>query len=92
MFGYGCVKVKQLPFGLNWIVLPYTSTSPISVGLPPSLTFLDVFNGDKVHVDHIVPWSKGGSTTIDNAQLVTAEANLKKSNKIEEDLPSLDEV
>ena len=56
------------------------------------IPFLDVFNGDKVHVDHIVPWSKGGSTTIDNAQLVTAEANLKKSNKIEEDLPSLDEV
>jgi len=40
----------------------------------------DVENGDKVHIDHIVPHSKGGQTTLENAQLVLAEANLAKSN------------
>ena len=40
----------------------------------------DVENGDKVHIDHIVPHSKGGLTTLENAQLVLAEANLAKSN------------
>jgi len=56
------------------------------------IPFSDVFNGDKVHIDHIIPWSKGGSTTMDNAQLVLAEANLQKAAKLEDELPSLDEV
>ena len=30
--------------------------------------------------DHIVPWSKGGKTIIDNCQMLCVEDNLKKSN------------
>ena len=35
------------------------------------------------HADHIVPFSKGGKTTVMNGQLISREANLKKSNKLE---------
>ena len=35
-------------------------------------------DGDYVQVDHIKPWSKGGRTTEDNAQLVHAKCNQSK--------------
>ena len=35
----------------------------------------------KLEVDHIVPWSKGGRTTIDNAQLLCKTHNTSKGNK-----------
>jgi len=34
-----------------------------------------------MHADHIVPHSKGGLTTIENAQCLCSSCNLKKSNK-----------
>ena len=34
-------------------------------------------------MDHIVPFSKGGKTIIDNGQLIDKTENLKKSDKIE---------
>jgi 5-methylcytosine-specific restriction protein A len=33
-------------------------------------------------IDHIVPISRGGKTTLDNLQLLCASCNAKKSNKI----------
>ena len=33
------------------------------------------------HADHIIPYSKGGSTTEDNCELILAEDNLKKGNR-----------
>lgn len=33
-----------------------------------------------LHIDHIVPWSKGGETTIDNLQTLCSKCNLGKSN------------
>ena len=35
---------------------------------------------EKMQADHIVPWSKGGKTIIDNCQMLCVEDNLKKSN------------
>jgi superfamily II DNA or RNA helicase len=32
------------------------------------------------HADHIVPWSKGGPTTLDNAQALCSSCNLSKSS------------
>jgi 5-methylcytosine-specific restriction endonuclease McrA len=43
--------------------------------------------GVKLHVDHIFPASRGGSSRFENLQFLCASCNLRKSNKIEvEDL------
>ena len=34
----------------------------------------------ELHIDHIVPWSKGGETTIDNLQTLCSRCNLGKSD------------
>lgn len=34
----------------------------------------------ELHVDHILPWSKGGETLIDNLQTLCSKCNLGKSN------------
>ena len=36
---------------------------------------------DKLEVDHITPWSKGGRTTLDNAQLLCKSHNTSKGNR-----------
>lgn len=40
----------------------------------------------KYHVDHIIPLSRGGKHHQDNLQIILAEENLKKSNKLPEEL------
>ena len=35
------------------------------------------------HADHVVPYSKNGSTNLNNAQALCAECNLKKGNSID---------
>jgi len=34
----------------------------------------------KMHVDHVIPWSKGGETTIENLQILCERCNLGKSD------------
>ncbi len=43
--------------------------------------------GVVLHVDHIVPWSKGGETTLDNLQTLCESCNLGKSNLVETSFP-----
>lgn len=40
---------------------------------------------DEFEIDHIEPHSRGGLTSIDNAQLLCKECNRKKSNKVSEE-------
>lgn len=42
----------------------------------------EINDDSKWAADHIVPFSKGGSTTIKNGQLIDRHANLQKSNKM----------
>lgn len=37
---------------------------------------------DNLQLDHIIPFSKGGATTLENLQLLCQKCNLEKSNKI----------
>lgn len=39
------------------------------------------FELSQMQADHIVPWSKGGKTTIENCQMLCRDCNLKKSDK-----------
>lgn len=36
------------------------------------------FDISEMHGDHIVPWSKGGKTTLDNGQMLCTECNIRK--------------
>ena len=36
---------------------------------------------EEMHADHIIPWSKGGHTTLENGQMLCREHNLAKGNK-----------
>lgn len=40
--------------------------------------------GVELHIDHIIPWSKGGETTLRNLQTLCSNCNLGKSNISEE--------
>lgn len=41
-----------------------------------------LFDYKDMHADHIVPWSKGGRTTLENGQMLCAKCNWEKSNKL----------
>ena len=36
----------------------------------------------ELHVDHIIPWSKGGETVFDNLQTLCSKCNIGKSNSL----------
>ena len=39
------------------------------------------FEIEEMHADHILPWSRGGHTTLDNGQMLCRDHNLSKSNQ-----------
>ncbi len=45
---------------------------------------------EDIHYDHIIPWSKGGSSKEDNIRLVCSSCNQKRGNDYEDDFLVLD--
>lgn len=60
---------------LRWRVLQRDRFTCRACGASPALT-----SGVELHVDHIVPWSKGGETVLENLQTLCSVCNLGKSN------------
>ncbi len=38
------------------------------------------FEFEEMHGDHIIPWSKGGKTVVENCQMLCRDCNIKKTN------------
>jgi HNH endonuclease. len=50
----------------------------------PVFRFLKGCQGPVCHeYDHIIPWSKGGKTVIENCQILQTKVNFYKSNKVD---------
>jgi len=60
---------------LRWKVLKRDNFTCRSCGLSPIKN-----TGIELHVDHIIPWSKGGETVEENLQTLCNKCNLGKSN------------
>jgi Homing endonuclease associated repeat/HNH endonuclease len=60
---------------LRWYVLQRDRFTCCACGRSPALTL-----GVELHVDHVIPWSKGGMTVLDNLQTLCSVCNLGKSN------------
>lgn len=60
---------------LRWHVLQRDRFTCRACGASPALT-----PSVELHVDHIVPWSKGGETVLENLQTLCSACNLGKSN------------
>ena len=68
---------KRTPRNINWrlraLVLMRDSARCRMCGAGPS-------DRVRLHVDHILPWSKGGETILDNLQILCDVCNIGKSN------------
>jgi hypothetical protein len=60
---------------LRWHVLQRDRFTCSACGASPAVTL-----GVELHVDHVVPWSKGGETVLENLQTLCSVCNLGKSN------------
>ncbi len=74
-----CKKSRDPSLRLRWHVLKRDRFVCCACGASPALS-----SGVELHVDHIIPWSKGGETIIENLQTLCAVCNLGKSNVHEE--------
>jgi hypothetical protein len=68
----------DIPLGLRWKVLSRDRFRCVVCGISPA-TSLEC----KLHVDHIVPFSKGGKTIVDNLRSLCATCNIGKAARIE---------
>ena len=66
---------RDINLRLRFFVMKRDNFKCCMCGRSPATT-----SGLELHIDHIVPWSKGGETVIDNLQTLCSECNLGKSN------------
>ncbi len=70
------VKTPRDPsLRLRWHVLQRDRFTCCACGASPALS-----SNVTLHVDHIIPWSKGGETILENLQTLCSVCNLGKSN------------
>lgn len=60
---------------LKFLVMKRDNFKCCMCGRSPATTV-----GLELHIDHIIPWSKGGETVLDNLQTLCNDCNLGKSN------------
>jgi len=68
---------RTINLRLRWKVLQRDSFKCCKCGASPATD-----SNVQLQVDHIIPWSKGGKTTIDNLQTLCSKCNLGKGNFI----------
>jgi hypothetical protein len=69
---------REIPIGLRFDVIQRDRYKCTICGRSPSSTF-----GIQLHVDHIIPFSKGGKTIRNNLQTLCNECNIGKSDKLD---------
>ena len=72
-------KRRSISLGLRYKVLSRDRFKCVKCGVSPSTDI-----NCKLHIDHIVPFSKGGLTTLDNLQTLCENCNLGKGNRYSE--------
>lgn len=71
----GHKTTREVPAGLRYKVLKRDNFKCCACGASPAKD-----PSVDLHIDHIIPWSKGGETTLDNLQVLCSKCNLGKSN------------
>jgi hypothetical protein len=69
---------RQPSLRLRWKILHRDRFTCCACGRSPAMTA-----GIELHVDHVIPWSKGGETVLENLQTLCLSCNLGKSNSHE---------
>jgi 5-methylcytosine-specific restriction endonuclease McrA len=66
---------------MKWRVLQRDRYTCCCCGASPALKL-----GVQLHVDHVIPWSKGGETVIENLQTLCESCNLGKSDVMDQNV------
>lgn len=67
---------RAVPLGLRYKVLSRDRFKCIKCGESPAVN-----ETCRLHIDHVVPFSRGGKTLLENLQTLCAECNLGKGNR-----------
>ena len=70
-------SIKRRPRNINWRLRALVLMRD---GARCQLCGAEVKDGAKLHIDHVVPWSKGGETNLANLQALCEVCNIGKSN------------
>ena len=74
--GYSKENSRNVSLSLRLKVLNRDNFKCVFCGKSPATDF-----GTKLHIDHIVPFSKGGKSTLENLQTLCEDCNLGKSDR-----------
>jgi len=74
---YRVSKTRVVPASVRVRILDRDNFRCVFYGRSPATD-----PGIKLHIDHKIPFSKGGRTTIDNLQTLCQDCNLGKSDEV----------